>query len=40
MGVLSQSKYPQEARAFIEVLMSEKGQAVLDRYGFIPVAEK
>ena len=40
VGVLSQSKYPQEARAFIEVLMSEKGQAVLDRYGFIPVAEK
>ncbi len=40
VGVLSQSKYPPEARAFIEVLMSEKGQAVLDRYGFIPVAEK
>ncbi len=38
VGVLSQSKYPQEARAFIEVLMSEKCQAVLDRYGFIPVA--
>ncbi|MDM7939702.1 MAG: extracellular solute-binding protein, partial [Methanothrix sp.] len=40
VGVLSQSKYPHDAQAFIDVLMSEKGQAVLDKYGFIPVTER
>ena len=39
VGVLSQSKYPQEAQALIDVIMSKKGQAILDKYGFIPVAE-
>lgn len=37
VGVLSQSKNPVEARAFIDEIMSEEGQAILDKYGFIPV---
>ncbi len=38
-GVLSQSNYPQDAKAFIDVIMSDEGQAILDKYGFIPVAD-
>ncbi len=38
-GVLSQSNYPQDAQAFIDVIMSNEGQAILDKYGFIPVAD-
>jgi molybdate transport system substrate-binding protein len=39
VGVLSQSNYPQDAQAFIDVIMSNEGQAILDKYGFIPVAD-
>lgn len=38
-GVLSQSNYPKDAQAFIDVIMSNEGQAILDKYGFIPVAD-
>jgi len=38
IGVLKQSKYPQQSRNFIDLVMSAKGQAVLKKYGFIPVA--
>jgi molybdate transport system substrate-binding protein len=38
VAVLSQSNYPQEAQAFIDMIMSNEGQAILDKYGFIPVA--
>jgi molybdate transport system substrate-binding protein len=37
VGVLSESKYPQEAQAFIDVIMSSEGQAILNKYGFIPM---
>jgi molybdate transport system substrate-binding protein len=37
VGVLSQSKYPQESKALIDVLMSKEGQSILDKYGFISV---
>jgi molybdate transport system substrate-binding protein len=37
VGVLSQSKNPAEAQAFIDEIMSEEGQTILDKYGFIPV---
>jgi len=37
VGVLSQSKYPEESKAFIDEIMSEDGQAILYKYGFIPV---
>ncbi|MGB7571546.1 MAG: molybdate ABC transporter substrate-binding protein [Methanothrix sp.] len=39
VGVLSQSNNTQEAQAFIDVIMSNEGQAILDKYGFIPVAK-
>jgi len=38
VGVLLQSEYPEEAQAFIDVILSNEGQAILDKYGFIPVA--
>jgi molybdate transport system substrate-binding protein len=38
VGVLSQSKYPQESKTLIDVLMSKEGQFILDKYGFIPMA--
>ncbi|MCK9566271.1 MAG: molybdate ABC transporter substrate-binding protein [Methanothrix sp.] len=37
VGVLTQSKYPEQSQAFIDVLMSDEGQSILDKYGFIPV---
>jgi molybdate transport system substrate-binding protein len=37
VGVLSQSKHKEEAQAFIDVIMSNEGQAILEKYGFIPV---
>ena len=38
IGVLKQSDYPQQSREFIDLVMSAKGQAILKKYGFIPVA--
>lgn len=37
IGVLKQSEHPEEARNFIEVVMSEDGQSFIAKYGFIPV---
>ncbi len=37
VGVLSQSKHNEEAQAFIDVIMSDEGQAILEKYGFVPV---
>lgn len=37
VAVLLQSKYPDQSLAFIDVIMSKEGQAILDKYGFIPV---
>jgi molybdate transport system substrate-binding protein len=37
VGVLSQSKHKDEAQAFIDVIMSNEGQDILEKYGFIPV---
>jgi molybdate transport system substrate-binding protein len=39
LGVLKQSRYPEEAQSFVDLVMSEEGQAILDKYGFIPVKE-
>ena len=39
VGVLSQSKYPEEAQAFLDLMRSSDGQAVLEKYGFIPVVQ-
>jgi molybdate transport system substrate-binding protein len=38
MGVLLESKYPVESQEFMSLVMSDKGKAVLERYGFAPVA--
>ena len=38
MGVLLESKYPLQSREFISLVMSDKGKAVLEKYGFAPVA--
>jgi molybdate transport system substrate-binding protein len=40
VGVLLQSKYPAEAQAFIDVLMSSEGQAILDRIRIHPLYEE
>jgi molybdate transport system substrate-binding protein len=39
MGLLNESKYPAEAEEFIDLVKSEDGRAVLERYGFAPVAD-
>jgi len=38
MGVLLESKYPVESQEFISRVLSDKGKAVLEKYGFAPVA--
>jgi molybdate transport system substrate-binding protein len=37
MGILNESKYPAEAEEFIDLVKSEEGRAVLEKYGFAPV---
>lgn len=37
MGILKQSKYTAQAQGFIELVRSDKGIAVLEKYGFEPV---
>jgi len=39
VGVLSQSEYPEEAQAFLDLMMSSDGQAILEKYGFITVVQ-
>ena len=37
MSLLEQSKYPAQAKEFINLVKSDKGMAVLERYGFEPL---
>ena len=37
VGVLAQSKHKEQAQAFIDLIMSDEGQAILEKYGFVPV---
>ena len=37
MGILKSSKYPAEAEEFVDLVKSEEGRAVLEKYGFDPV---
>jgi len=37
IAVLEQSRYPAESQGFIDVVMSEEGQSMIAKYGFIPV---
>ncbi len=37
IGILKQSKYPAEAKKFIDLVKSDKGTAIMKRYGFSPV---
>lgn len=36
IAAIARSRYPQEARAFVDFVAGPKGQAVLARYGFLP----
>lgn len=36
MGILLQSRYPAESWEFMNLVMSDEGKAVLERYGFAP----
>ncbi|MDO8689860.1 MAG: molybdate ABC transporter substrate-binding protein [Dehalococcoidia bacterium] len=36
IAAIARSKYPQEARAFVDFVAGPKGQAMLARYGFLP----
>lgn len=38
MGALSQTKYPLEAEKFMDLVKSNEGRTVLDKYGFDPVS--
>jgi molybdate transport system substrate-binding protein len=38
MGLLQQSKYSMESMDFMNLVMSDEGSAVLEKYGFSPVA--
>lgn len=38
IGVVKQSRYPQQSRNFIDLVMSAECQAILKKYGFFPVA--
>jgi molybdate transport system substrate-binding protein len=37
MGLLKESKYPVEAEEFMNLVKSEEGKAVLEKYGFAPI---
>lgn len=37
MGILLESKYPAESQVFMDLVMSDEGRAVLEKYGFDPV---
>lgn len=37
LGILLESKYPAESKEFIDLVMSNEGKAVLEKYGFTPV---
>jgi len=37
LGILLESKYPAESWEFMDLVMSDEGKAVLEKYGFAPV---
>ncbi len=37
MGILLESKYPAESQEFMNLVMSDEGKAILEKYGFAPV---
>ena len=37
LAVLNQSKNTRESQSFIDLVMSKEGQAILKKYGYIPV---
>jgi len=37
LGILLESKYPAESWEFVDLVMSDEGKAVLEKYGFAPV---
>jgi molybdate transport system substrate-binding protein len=37
MGIFLESKYPAESREFMNLVMSDEGKAILEKYGFAPV---
>ncbi len=37
MAIIQESKYPAESQEFVNLVMSDEGKAVLERYGFSPV---
>ncbi len=37
MGILLESRYPTESQEFMDLVISDEGKAVLERYGFAPV---
>ncbi len=39
MGSLKESNYPAEAEEFMNLVKSEKGRAILEKYGFAPVMQ-
>jgi len=39
MGILNESEYPAQAEEFMDLVKSEEGRAVLEKYGFAPVAD-
>jgi molybdate transport system substrate-binding protein len=39
MGLLQESKYPNEGMEFMNLVMSDEGKAVLEKYGFSPVED-
>ncbi len=40
MGILLESKYPLESQEFLNLVMSDEGKAVMEKYGFAPVESK
>ena len=37
MGILKESKYPAQSEEFMNLVKSEQGRAILEKYGFAPV---
>jgi molybdate transport system substrate-binding protein len=40
LGILQESRYPTAGQEFMNLVMSDEGKAVLERYGFAPVESK
>ena len=36
MAIMQESKYPAESQEFVNLVRSERGKAVLEKYGFAP----